>query len=274
MPQPGLIAGHPTRLRRMGHGLRKVLALHCSLAHAGAWSALADVLGDDVTMIAPDLPGHGGSADAAVATDLHDLSTAIAAELAGQIGAGSPVDVIGHSFGGTVAMRLAQERPDLVRSLTLFEPVLFSAARGQEGAVLSDWLAGQRRIDTAFAEGRIEEAASLFNDVWGHGIPFSRLPESQRRSFAERIHLIPATTHVLWDDAARITAAGRLETIRVPVLLAEGTRSPPIIGLLNDVLAARIPDLTRLRQEGAGHMLPLSHAEELAGAVRAHLERC
>lgn len=45
---------------------------------------------------------------------------------------GAPVDVIGHSFGATVALRLALERPELVRSLVLVEPVLFAAAKAAE----------------------------------------------------------------------------------------------------------------------------------------------
>ena len=42
-----------------------------------------------------------------------------------------PIDVIGHSFGATVALRLAVEQPEKVRSLTLIEPVFFAVA-GQD----------------------------------------------------------------------------------------------------------------------------------------------
>jgi lipase len=52
---------------------------------------------------------------------------AMAVDLLQDQAQGQPVDVIGHSFGGTVALRLAVERPDLVRSLVLIEPVFVAA---------------------------------------------------------------------------------------------------------------------------------------------------
>ena len=39
---------------------------------------------------------------------------------------GEPMDVVGHSFGGSIALRLALEMPELVKSLTLIEPVCFA----------------------------------------------------------------------------------------------------------------------------------------------------
>ncbi len=85
-----------------------------------------------VTITALDQPSHGRSADWDGERDLHGLTTQISIVMAEMIGEGGPVDIIGHSFGGTVALRMALERPDLVRSLTLVEPVIFAAARAAE----------------------------------------------------------------------------------------------------------------------------------------------
>jgi pimeloyl-ACP methyl ester carboxylesterase len=74
-------------------------------------------------MIAFDLPGHGRSADWDGASDYHHLSTQIAASFLTE-----PVDLIGHSFGATVALRLAVEQPQKLRSLILIEPVFFAVA--------------------------------------------------------------------------------------------------------------------------------------------------
>jgi pimeloyl-ACP methyl ester carboxylesterase len=130
MPEDMILADlAPHRTWARG-GDRPVLALHCSLAHAGAWSGLVEGL-SGVTVTAIDQIGHGKAEAWDGKTDLHGAATAAAVLMAERLGQGQPIDLMGHSFGGTVALRMALTRPDLVRSLTLVEPVIFAAARGQ-----------------------------------------------------------------------------------------------------------------------------------------------
>ena len=250
MPE-GIIAGHPTHWRVIGTGARPALLLHCSLAHSGAWSGLAARLGDALTMTAPDLPSHGCSADWDGVTPLHDLSTAIAADLAFRIGNGSPVDVIGHSFGGTIAFRLALERPDLVRSLTLIEPVLFSAARLAGAQEYAAEQAAHPPFDAALREGRLNDAARWFHARWGMAPGLDDMPDAQRRYLIDRIPVIPAVDDVLDADSAGMMVPGRPEGINIPVLLIDGAASPPIIGAILRALAARLPKALRLTVPGA-----------------------
>ncbi len=267
------IGGHPTHVRRLGTGARPVLALHCSLAHGGAWGAIAAELGDALTLTAPDLPGHGHSATWPEPPGLHDTATAIATDLAARIGGGAPVDVFGHSFGGTVALRLALEHPDLVRSLTLFEPVLFSAARVAMTPAARDWLQREAAFEARLAAGERRAAAAEFHALWGNGIALERLPLAQQNYILDRIHAIPAAVDVVGHDRPGLLAPGRLESLQMPILLAEGARSPAVIAAINDALMQRLPHAQRLVLPGAGHMLPLSHATALAPAIRAHLDQ-
>ncbi|HEX9858260.1 MAG TPA: alpha/beta fold hydrolase, partial [Paracoccaceae bacterium] len=176
-----VIAGHltPWRIWHRG-GDRPVLALHCSLAHAGAWSGLAARL-HGVTVTAPDLPGHGRSADWDGRQDLHGLTTRIGIGMAEMLGKGGPVDLLGHSFGGTVALRMALERPDLVRSLTLVEPVLFAAARAAGAPEYADFHAAHAEFAGVVRAGDRATAARMFHGIWGNGTDFAALPEGQRR---------------------------------------------------------------------------------------------
>ncbi|WP_258869676.1 alpha/beta fold hydrolase [Paracoccus thiocyanatus] len=112
-------------LRRWpGNEDRPALALHCMMGNAVYWGPIAQALRDRVRVSAPDLPGHGQSPDwAGGPPDYHTAVTRAAAALIDR-----PLDLIGHSMGATVALRIAVAAPQAVRSLTLIEPVLFAAA--------------------------------------------------------------------------------------------------------------------------------------------------
>jgi pimeloyl-ACP methyl ester carboxylesterase len=87
------------------------------------WADAAKLLADRCAWYAPDLPGFGESpppADGDLSIDAHaravvDVITMLAA---------GPVHLVGNSLGGTVATRVAAERPELVRSLVLISPAL------------------------------------------------------------------------------------------------------------------------------------------------------
>lgn len=249
-------------------GTRPVLALHCSLAHAGAWAALADRL-HGVTVTATDQPGHGRSAAWDGVSDFHALTTAQSIAMAEELGQGAPIDLFGHSFGGTVAVRVALTRPDLVRSLTLVEPVLFAVA---QGTVRAAFLARHLEVARLIHAGETKAALRLFHGDWGTGEALEDLPERTRAYMADRIHLIAAQNRVLVDDTAGLLQPGRLEALRVPVLLIDGSESPPVIDAVQSGLAARLPRASRLTVPGAGHMVSITHAAEVARAVQAHLD--
>ena len=254
-------------------GARPVLALHCSLAHAGAWSGLVDHL-SGVTVTALDQPGHGRAADWDGVTDLHGLTTRISIGMAEALGGGSPVDLIGHSFGATVALRMALERPDLVRSLVLIEPPLFAAARAGGSAAFAPFRIKHLAVAEALAEGRRQDAAAMFHSLWGNDAAFADLPVRQQHYMVERIHFIAAQNPLLLEDAAGMLRYMGLESIGVPVLMVEGSASPAIVHAVQDELARRLPQVTRLVVPGAGHMVPITHPHVVAKAVMTHLAGC
>ena len=240
---------------------RAAVALHCSLAHAGAWSGLAAAL-PDWAITAPDLPGHGRAADLAPGQDLHDIATEIG--LSAMRAAGEAVDLIGHSFGATVALRLALTHPARVRRLVLIEPVLFAAAQGT--AEFDDFAKGYTAV--AAAQGDAMQAAALFHAVWGHG-DFAELPSLQRHYMASRMPLVWAQNPVLLEDREGLLAPGRLEALDLPVLLLEGAKSPPVIGAIQARLASRLPQVRRAVVPEAAHMLPITHAAQVAAEIQS-----
>ena len=249
-----------------GQGPRRALALHCSLARSSAWAGMAARLADRVTMTAIDLPGHGASPDWDGVQDF----TALCAQ-AGASFIDAPVDLIGHSGGAVAAMQIAIARPDLVRTLTLVEPVLFAAAEGTaEGAAHAKAMAPVWLREKA---GDPEGAAAIFTGLWGTGKGWGELDPRQRQYIADRIHLIGAGMPALLKDNGNILGAGRLERLTMPVMLISGAASPPVIHVIAERIAARLPDVGVAEVPGAGHMLPITHPDQVAGVVAANLDR-
>ena len=92
-----------------------------------------------VRVLAPCLPGFGGSDGPGLASvDLPAYADRVA-RLLDVLGVDEPVFVAGHSFGGGVALQLATDRPDRVRALTLVNAV-GGAPGGRRGMVDASWL--------------------------------------------------------------------------------------------------------------------------------------
>lgn len=243
---------------------RPALALHCMLASGGYWRPIAQRLGGQIDLQGFDMPGHGRSDPWQPGKDGVDFHTAVTRIAASFIN--RPLDLIGHSIGATVALRIAVAAPEAVRSLTLIEPVLFAAADD------ADQTLRDAELERLMSEGQIEEATRRFLAVWG-GQGYDALPSMLQEQMRQQIPLIAETGPTLSQDRADILRPDGLEAIDAPVLLISGENSPPVVHEIAEQLAARLPDVGRASVPGAGHMLPISHPDEVAGLIAVNLER-
>lgn len=243
------------------------LLIHCALGRAGAWVPLMAGL-KNRRLVAFDLPGHGQSDALARGRDMHTATLEIAQALIARVGA--PVDVIGHSFGGTVALRLALEAPSEVRSLALVEPVLFAAVREAAPEALAVYDREREEETRAFAAGDWERAARHFHVNWGSRQNWERLSSEYRRYMLDRIAIIPEMEPALYEDCFGLVP--RLGQIKVPALLISGSESPPIVAAIQEALADRMLRAQRMIVGGASHMVPLSHPAPVAAAIGSFLD--
>ncbi len=258
------IAGRKTGLRYQGAG-EPALLLHCSLAHSGAWSGVMAGLQDRLQMVAADLPGHGRTEyDPAQEVQAQAVETAIALLERGE----GPAHVLGHSFGATVALRVALARPDLVASLALYEPVYFSLL-GPEAAARE--VEASRPMTAAAEAGDWQAAATIFLQRWGGGMEFSALPDEAQKLVLQVMPILVASDNPIIDPVQGAGVRAQLSRLQQPVLLMQGAASPAVVGEINDVLAAELPRASRKIFDTAGHMGPISHAAQVAEAVRAFL---
>lgn len=255
--------------RTFGSGPRSALAIHCTLAHSGAWRGIAAALDDLLNLHAFDLPFHGKSGDWDGQGDMHDTATAMARALLDGMGPG-PHDLIGHSFGATVALRLAVEDPDRVRTLVMFEPVFMAPAMTDDPGFAGAYKDLMHPFFTALEAGDHMLAARLFNRAWGDHTTWDAIPENTRQYMADRIHFVRASTPFLEDDSTGLLAPGAMETAAMPALLLRGDLSD-WAAPTNAAIARRLPKATELALPGVGHMAPITAPKKVAGALRAFL---
>jgi pimeloyl-ACP methyl ester carboxylesterase len=251
-----------------------VLLLHATASAGAQWQALAETLSSGWRVVTPDLygygesdpwPGHGPFALAEEAA----LVDAILAD-AGQ----GPIHLIGHSYGGAVALRLAMQQPERLLSLTLIEPVAFHLLREEaqpaNRRLFDEVMKLAEPVSNAAASGDYRHAMARFVDYWnGKGAWLRAKPELQ----AALARHTPKVALDFWAATTESTPRAAYERITVPTLILSGARSPRPTRRIAQLLAESLPASRLQTIEGAGHMLPLTHKEAVNAAVLAHLLR-
>lgn len=253
------------------HTKPSVIALHCSLGSGRQWTRLTEVLGDGFDVIAPDLSGYGRHVGRPILpTTLNDEVAALGEQIDGAEG---PVHLVGHSYGGAVAFKMAtSERwAGRIRSLTLIEPVLPTLLRDNSAdRRLHDVFADMgTRVHVDLWNGMYMEALDRFLEFWRGSGPQETLPGEARLRMIETIEKVAFDFTAILGEVNIASAAAAL---RVPTLLVSGGLSPYMTQRIVARLAALIPGAETRHLPGAGHMLPLTHARAINPDIVRHIE--
>ena len=242
----------------------RVLLLHSSGISSRQWRKLESTLARSCEVLAPDLLGYGRSGVWPPGKPFHFREDV--ARLEQLIGSG-PVHVVGHSYGGMLALKLALRRAEQVRSLALFEPVAFRALDAERDADALAELAPMGGFDPADA-GAGEAWVSQFVNWWSGEGSWSRLPEESRASFLASAWKCSQEATSLMEDPE---GAEAYRAIRAPTLLLTGARSPMPARRVAARLAAAIPGARHVEFEGVSHMGPITHPALVNAAILDNL---
>ena len=245
-----------------------VVLLHSSGASARQWNLLADALRPTHDVHAIDLHGHGRRPPwtGARPFSLRD-DQRLALEVLEQAGGGH---VIGHSYGGAVAMHLAARRPGLVRSLAVYEPVLLhllaSLAPDSAGTREVHVVAARMRERVEAADG--SGAAGRFVDYWSGPGSWRRMDPMRQGAIASRMATILAHFDTLSGEPLPPATWHRLE---MPLLVLHGSRTTNAARTVARLLRWRLPRADHVMLPGLGHMGPLTHASRVNERLLAFL---
>lgn len=244
--------------------------IHCSLAHSGAWSGVARYLSPSHECRAFDLPGHGRSGPWDGEGVYQDT---VVEQIKGLIADWeAPVDLVGHSFGATAALRVAATRPELVRRMVLVEPVFFSAAFQADPAFRDAQMEKGKEVYEGFRTKNYRAAAIAFLRDWGGGQPWDKMTAEQQDKFADQMKLVEAVYVTNNGDPDGLLAKGLVARMELPTLLIDGGESPEASHRINLALAALIEGSRIETVEGAGHMVSITHANTVGPLIAKFLE--
>ena len=238
-------------------GAPRVVCLHGVTGHGRHFAKLADAL-PEFHVLAPDLLGHGASSY----EPPWDLETHMAA-IVETVGA-EPASLVGHSFGGRLALEIAARAPKLVPRLVLLDPAIHVLPHV---ALYAAENARRERAYVSFDEGidrRYEE---------------SQLERAPRELVAEelRSHLLPGDDgryRYRYSQAAVVAVYGELastpppfELARIPTLLVLGERSYLPYDHLLEAHREALGDLLQVVVVPGGHTVLWDALAETSTAV-------
>jgi pimeloyl-ACP methyl ester carboxylesterase len=249
--------------RELGSGEATVL-VHDSWSENFTWQLVSPELAPDLRVIAYDRRGHGRSLPhdgPRLARRRHEDDLAALIERV----AGGSAHLVGNSYGASVALGLAVRRPELVRSVSAHEPLLFGIAHPDSGVERAAGVLGAvgRTIDA----GEFEAAARDFAEKVAIGPgAWPMIPHEVREAMIRNAPAFAAEVHD--PDWAHIDLRA-LDGLQMPVLLTQGDMSLPWFAPIMTSLAGAIPHRRLVTIEGAGHVPHLTHPDEYAAIVRS-----
>src|SRR5918994_1287822 len=268
---PSTICGAPRMPISVINGIRiysewhgegaPVVLVHGSWGDHHNWDPVVPGLARTFRTLTYDRRGHSQSerptSQASIEEDVADLALMITAQHV------APAHIVGHSFGGSIVLKLAAARPDLFASLTVHEPPLIGLLGNDSGLP-----AVQQRIEAVIAtlqSGRTELGAQQFVETvaLGPGMWEKLLPE-MRQTF---VFNAPTWLDEMNESSAFTLDLAGLTTFTQPALITQGDQGPPFFGAILNKIVEMLPHAQRHTFRGAGHVPHLTHPDDFVTVV-------
>src|SRR6266545_3685702 len=215
-----------------------VILVHSSVSGRQQWRSLTGELASRFQVVAVDLFGYGESSSWPPRR---------------------PLALVGHSFGGAVAMKAALRLGTDLAGLVLLDPNPFYLLAMYGRAAAYAEAAGLREhVKRYGAEGRWEVVAERFADYWNGAGTWAAMPESRRAAF---LAALPPNVHE-WDGVTNDTTPLEVwREIRAQTLLLRAAHTRRPIRELSELLLNAAPGWRLVEIPEAGHMAPMTRPD-------------
>lgn len=247
-----------------------IVALHSSASNSGQWRTLAKDLEGRFSVHAFDLPGYGHTP---LPVDTSHVGASVSADgvIAEIEHLGRAVHLVGHSNGGGIAMKVAQMRPDLVKSLTLYEPATFhflKTGTEAERRLFCEIQQVAGMVTASAADGAAAAGMQHFLDFWNGAGFWNTLPDPARQKFTAMI------ASVMTDFAigfAETWTLRDLSALEIPTLVMTGLESPEITQHVSLAIAKALPSARIALLPELGHMAPVFQPDWVNSRILEHV---
>jgi pimeloyl-ACP methyl ester carboxylesterase len=246
-----------------------VILIHSSVSGARMWRGLMDDLKDDFHVRAVNLYGYGRtppwSSDAPQTLD--DQARLVETALPTKA---DTVRLVGHSFGGSVAMKLAARLSRRVTKLVLLEtnPFYLLEQAGRADA-FAEAMGLHDCVKKFGSLGKWAAAAEQFADYWGGAGSWENMPAERRHAFAEALKPNYFEWDAVMDETTPVDQWARLLP-RSTLAVSDPNTVLPIREIIA-ILRRSCPMWTYKEIADGGHMAPLTRPDLINPLVRAFL---
>ncbi len=261
-------AGRRLAFGEAGRGA-PVVMLHSGGMSSRQWRRAAEHLAPSYRVLTPDFVGYGDSGEWPEG-ERFELADEIEATEALVRGLGEPAHLVGHSYGGFVALKVAAASPAAVRSLAVYEPVAFGVLDGwADGKAIAELARDEGGFAGEGGEGAREAFLRRFIDYWSGEGAWDALRPAARDEFRRGAGKLAQEVRGLLADRTPLAAYA---AVAAPTLVLSGELSPPDARRVAELIAGAVPGARLERLAAAGHMGPLTHAGAFLRHLEAHFE--
>jgi pimeloyl-ACP methyl ester carboxylesterase len=257
------------RVKIVEHGTgTPVVFLHSGVGSPGEWKQVFSLWPEGYRLLAIDAYRDGTGPGATGRRTLDDYADQV---YAAAEHTGTSVCLVGFSWGGATALRVAAAAPQLVRSLALIEPEAYALLRTQDTDAYAQICGLRDRWRAHVHAGRWYEAFEEFIDFYNGPGSFARWPLPRRHPFLAVQQTRGDLWNVLFDDD--LLTLDALAGMALPVHVIEGSQTSPVDRAICEIVRRHMPHAQHTLIDGAGHMMPLTHPEPLTRALLTAIDR-
>lgn len=253
------------------------VCLHASASSSRQWSKLVADFGGHMRVVTPGLIGYREDQRfrAGQRMRMHDEVENILAQIEAETGKNNgPLHLIGHSYGGAVALQISLMYPERVASLTLYEPAQFLLLLGDG---LKSPEAQEILTVHRYVQGRAKSylqrwaAAKYFIEYWSGRGTWMKISFRQRRRFVSLLPKVAAEFNAIF---SAMISAEDCASLQMPIRIICGTRTRASASKVCDELSAAAPAVERVFVEGAAHMAPATQPKIVNPLIIEHVFAC